>query len=225
MEVYRPHMVRSYVTAMRYPTLVRVPWLVAALAVIPACSAAAPSTTAPSPTAPGPAATSPATTVVATTAPIATAPATSAVPAGVVLPNPQLTPGETDPRVTQANIGRTICVSGYTTTVRPPESVTEAIKVRAMAAYGLHDSLANYELDHLIPLEVGGAPSDIRNLWPEPYERHGAGRAAPGTGSETKDRVENAANRAVCSGRMTLAVAQQRIAGNWYALGQALGAI
>jgi hypothetical protein len=69
--------------------------------------------------------------------------------------------------VTQANIDQTICVSGYTTTVRPPESVTEAVKVRAMAAYGLA-GLGSYELDHLIPLELGGAPADIRNLWPEP---------------------------------------------------------
>jgi len=53
------------------------------------------------------------------------------------LPDPACTPGATDPRVTQANINLTICMRGYTATVRPPVSVTDRIKVERMAAYGL----------------------------------------------------------------------------------------
>src|SRR2546426_4112782 len=83
---------------------------------------------------------------------------------GNVLPDPACTPGATDPRVTQENIGSTICVSGYTSTVRPPVSVTNPIKQERMQAYGFTDSTANYELDHLISLELGGAPSDVKNL-------------------------------------------------------------
>jgi hypothetical protein len=141
---------------------------------------------------------------------------------GIAFPNRSLTPGATDPRVTQADLAQTICTSGYTTTVRPPESVTEAIKVRAMAAYHLGGSLSSYELDHLIPLELGGA-ADVRNLWPEPWERRGDRVAGPGGGAESKDQVENAANRAVCSGRISLAAAQQAMAANWYSFGQSLG--
>ncbi|HLY82667.1 MAG TPA: hypothetical protein VKQ71_06765 [Acidimicrobiales bacterium] len=144
-------------------------------------------------------------------------------PRGVMLPDPRLTPGATDPRVTQANIAQTICVSGYTATVRPPESVTAAIKANAMIAYGIRDMPGNYELDHLVALELGGAPADTRNLWPEPWENRGARRAARGGGAETKDRVENAAHLAVCSGRLPLAVAQQGMEANWYALGRTLG--
>jgi hypothetical protein len=147
------------------------------------------------------------------------------IPGGVALPNHSLTPGAIDPAVTQANIGETICVSGYTERVRPPESVTEAIKVQTMATYRLGRDLSSYELDHLIPLELGGAPTAVSNLWPEPWERQGAHLAHAGGGAESKDNVENAARRAVCSGRLTLAAAQQGMAANWYQLGQSLHAL
>jgi hypothetical protein len=192
-------------------------WIVVAAMLMPACSVAANRGAAVAVTT-----TTTTTTVTATTTTTTTTPS----PSGIVLPNRMLTPGATDPRVTQADIARTICVSGYTATVRPPESVTEAVKVRAMAAYGLAgSSLANYELDHLIALELGGAPADPRNLWPEPWERRGARVAAPGGGAESKDKVENAAHAAVCSGRLTLAAAQQAITANWYRLGQSLNAL
>ena len=63
----------------------------------------------------------------------------------------------------------TVCKSGYNTSVRPSTSVTNPIKVERMAAYGFTNARANYELDHLIPLELGGAPSAVANLWPEAY--------------------------------------------------------
>jgi hypothetical protein len=54
---------------------------------------------------------------------------------------------------------------GYSTSVRPPENVTEQIKRDQMAAYGLQGQrLGDYELDHLILLELGGAPEDVANL-------------------------------------------------------------
>lgn len=124
-----------------------------------------------------------------------------------VLPDPTCTPGAIDPRVTQQNIGSTICVSGYTTTVRPPVSVTNPIKQERMQAYGYTDSPANYELDHLISLELGGAPADVKNLWPESY----------GTtpNAHSKDRFENYLHKEVCSGAMDLQTAQQQISSNW----------
>lgn len=133
---------------------------------------------------------------------------------GYVLPDPACTPGATNPEVTQADIGQTICKSGWTSTVRPPESYTEPLKRSQLAEYGETGSLSGYEEDHLIPLEVGGATSDPHNLWPE-----------PGASPNPKDDVERAANRAVCDGRMSLAAAQQGIATDWVALGRQLGAL
>src|SRR5437016_11891368 len=85
------------------------------------------------------------------------------------LPDSICTPGVADPRVTQANILTTICVSGYTTKVRPSTAYTNALKVEQIRAYGYADTNpTDYEEDHLIPLELGGHPTDPKNLWPEP---------------------------------------------------------
>ena len=124
------------------------------------------------------------------------------------LPDSTCTPGATDPRVTQANIGSTICTRGYTATVRPPVNVTERIKIERMAAYGLAGQpLSAEELDHLIPLELGGAPADLANLWPEPW----TGNA----NAHMKDAVETFLNREVCRGTIQLADAQRMIASDW----------
>jgi hypothetical protein len=125
-----------------------------------------------------------------------------------ILPDPNCTPGATDPRVTQNNIQSTICVPGYTKTVRPSTSVTEPIKIERMQAYGYTDSPSNYELDHLIPLELGGAPADIKNLWPEPYYTS--------ITAYNKDSLENYLHAQVCSGVIDLKTAQDEIATNWY---------
>lgn len=123
------------------------------------------------------------------------------------LPDPRCTPGAINPSITQDNIRNTICVPGYTKTVRPPASYTTPLKIRLMQSYGFTDSRSNYELDHLIPLEIGGNPYDVRNLWPEPgygeYNFH------------IKDRYENYLNNAVCSGSLSLSDAQKDIATNW----------
>jgi hypothetical protein len=124
-----------------------------------------------------------------------------------ILPDPTCTPGAIDPTVTQSNIGSTICVSGYTKTVRPPVSVTNPIKLQVMQAYGFTDSPSNYELDHLIPLELGGAPADVKNLWSEPYYTN--------PNSYDKDGFENYLHNQVCSGVIDLHTAQNEIATNW----------
>lgn len=121
------------------------------------------------------------------------------------LPDPHCTPGEIDPSVTQENINSTICVPGYTKTVRPPVSVTEPQKFDSMKTYGFIDSPSNYEFDHLVPLELGGSPDNMKNLWPEPH-----------SSSFTKDSVENYLHNQVCSGNMKLKTAQDVISTNWY---------
>ena len=124
------------------------------------------------------------------------------------LPDASCTPGVADPRVTQANIATTICKPGYSTSVRPPTSVTSPIKAERMAAYGYSDAPANYELDHLISLELGGHPSDVKNLWPEAYGR-GEWDAA------RKDQVENKLHDLVCAGAIPLADAQRIESTDW----------
>ena len=96
------------------------------------------------------------------------------------LPDAHCTPGALSPAVTQATISTTICRSGYTKTVRPPESITEKEKKASITAYGDHKPLHDYEYDHLVSLELGGAANDARNLWPE-----------PGGSPNPKDKLEN----------------------------------
>jgi hypothetical protein len=120
------------------------------------------------------------------------------------LPDPRCTPGAISPAATQANIRSTICGYGYTETVRPSESVTEPEKEASMAAYGDAGQLHDYEYDHLVPLELGGAPNDPRNLWPE-----------PGRAPNPKDELERRLREMVCAGRLALGTAQREIASNW----------
>ena len=123
------------------------------------------------------------------------------------LPDPRCTPGALSPAVTQADISSTICRPGYTETVRPSESITEPEKEASLQSYGDLGPLHVYEYDHLVSLELGGAPNDPRNLWPE-----------PGASPNPKDVLEDRLRELVCSGQMRLAVAQREIAGNWVAL-------
>lgn len=124
-------------------------------------------------------------------------------------PDRRCTPGAANPAVTQATIGSTICRSGWTATVRPAESVTEPEKLASLRAYG-EAPASRYEYDHFVPLELGGAVNDPRNLWPEPdYPQRRGFYLNP------KDRLESTLKRLVCDGRLTLASAQREIAANW----------
>jgi len=111
----------------------------------------------------------------------------------------ELTPGALNPDVTQSTIGATICSSGWTRTVRPPTDYTNGLKRKQLREYALHGPLSAYQEDHLISLELGGDPTDPRNLWPEPYPR-----------AADVDREENRLNDQVCSGTISLAEARLR---------------
>jgi hypothetical protein len=109
------------------------------------------------------------------------------------------TPGVLNPDVTQANIRSTICRQGWTATIRPPVDYTNSLKRKQMRQYGETGSMSDYQEDHLISLEMGGNPTDPRNLWPEPYPR-----------AAEMDKIENQLNSEICDGQLTLAQAQQR---------------
>ena len=116
------------------------------------------------------------------------------------LPDPDCTPGAIFPDATTSQI----CVPGYSKSVR---DVPDLVKNQAYAEYGITSQVpGQYEVDHLISLELGGS-NDIANLWPEP--------ADPRPGFHEKDQVENWLHDQVCSGGMPLADAQIGIARNW----------
>ena len=119
--------------------------------------------------------------------------------AGALVADPVRTPGVVNPDVTQATISVTVCVHGWTATVRPPVDYTNALKVKQMRAYGETGPLSAYQEDHLISLELGGHPTDPRNLWPEPYPRASA-----------VDQIENELNARVCDGSLSLRDAQEK---------------
>ena len=83
----------------------------------------------------------------------------------------KLTPGALNRNVTQRTIGATVCVHGWTRTIRPPASYTSRLKLVQMRQYHESGSPSRYEEDHLIPLELGGHPTSPKKLWPEPHPR------------------------------------------------------
>jgi len=111
-----------------------------------------------------------------------------------------LTPGDTFDVTTED-----LCVPGYSKKVRdvPAEMKPEVYREYGITSYGPGD----YEVDHLIPLELGGSNS-IKNLWPESH------RTSPWN-AQVKDRLEAKLHELVCSGQLDLETAQQAIASNW----------
>jgi hypothetical protein len=103
--------------------------------------------------------------------------------------------------VTQATIASTICVSGYTASIRPPVGYTSPLKLRQLATYGDIDrNPADYEEDHVISLEAGGSPKSPANLYPESHKV-----------SFADDSIENGTRADICAGRITLAAGQARL--------------
>ena len=117
-----------------------------------------------------------------------------------ILPDPQMTPGDvltTDTKV--------ICTPGYTSHVR---HVPQSVKNQVYRQYGVTSRRpGEYEIDHLISLELGGSNS-IKNLWPQSY-------ITQPLNAHVKDKLENKLRKLVCSGQLPLEQAQQEIATDW----------
>ena len=121
-------------------------------------------------------------------------------------PDAKYTPGATFPHLTE----KQLCTPGYTATVR---NVSDKIARQVFVNYGLEAKYltkdrANYEVDHLISLELGGS-NDISNLWPQPYD--------PQPGARQKDVVETNLHRRVCAHELTVSQAQDIITHDWCA--------
>jgi hypothetical protein len=115
-----------------------------------------------------------------------------------------------NPDVSTENMSQTICVSGYTHTVRPIVSYTNGVKKKLMRAQGLNykTKRSQYELDHIIPLDLGGHPRNLKNLMLQPWEGENS--------AKRKDRLEVKLQCLVCSGKVPLTEAQTAIWTNWH---------
>lgn len=118
--------------------------------------------------------------------------------------------GALNPDVTQETIDQTICVPGYTKTVRPSTRFTNGVKQMLLKRAGRDPAEASeYELDHVIPLALGGHPRKLENLALQPWEGE--------NGAKRKDRIEVKLQCLVCYRQVTLANAQHEIASDWQA--------
>jgi hypothetical protein len=116
-----------------------------------------------------------------------------------------------NPDVTQQTLSSTVCLSGYTKSLRPSTTYTNGVKRRLMLEQGLDFDVKkdNFELDHIIPLALGGHPRNLNNLMLQPWDGHG--------GAKRKDRLEVKLQCLVCSGEVPLDVAQEAIWVDWQA--------
>ena len=110
--------------------------------------------------------------------------------------------------VTQASISTTICTPGWTATVRPSTSYTQGVKSKLLKEAGMNpDRAVDYELDHFVPLALGGHPRSLDNLWLQRWDGEWNARV--------KDRLERRLQVMVCEGRLTLRAAQAAVERNW----------
>lgn len=119
-----------------------------------------------------------------------------------IRPNSQITPGavlEVTPQ--------DFCTPGYSKKVR---NVPSSVKKQAYANYGItRRARGEYEVDHLISLQLGGSNS-IRNLWPQ------SEKTQPWN-ARVKNVLENKLHSLICSGKVDAATAQREIAQDWIA--------
>lgn len=124
------------------------------------------------------------------------------------LPDPDCTPGA----IFEDTPVEEICVSGYSATVR---DVSVSLKKDIFASYGIAYPVpfGSYEIDHLVPLALGGS-NEVANLWPKSAE--------PFPGFYEKNITGNYLHEEVCAGNIDLKIAQYRIATDWYSIYEAL---
>jgi hypothetical protein len=115
-----------------------------------------------------------------------------------------------NPDVDEDTIDKTICEPGYTKAVRPSTSYTNGVKQKLMREAGIDLArIGDYELDHIVPLTLGGHPRKLSNLQLQPWD-------GP-QGAHMKDILEERLHQIVCHGRLDLTDAQVCIAQDWEA--------
>jgi len=121
------------------------------------------------------------------------------------LPDPKFTPGDADSSLTK----EAICIPGASKSRR---YVRAELRRKVYALYGMtpDGDPCPCEVDHLIPLALGGT-NKVRNLWPE------SNSTKKPWNSLAKDRLERRLHDDVCHGIIELGVAQHEIATDWIA--------
>jgi len=123
-------------------------------------------------------------------------------PSAPILPDPSKTPGDVL-EVASSDV----CVSGYSKLVR---NVPSAVKRQVYESYGItHREKGEFEVDHLISLELGGSNS-VKNLWPQSF-------LTEPWNAKVKDQLENELHAEICSGKIDMKTAQHEIATDWIA--------
>ncbi|MEK7648654.1 MAG: HNH endonuclease [Patescibacteria group bacterium] len=116
------------------------------------------------------------------------------------MPDERCTPGDIFPQATAEQI----CVPGYS---RKARNVSVSQKNRIYASYGIRSHrVGEYNIDHLISLQLGGSNEDS-NLWPEAEN--------PRPGYHEKIKVENFLHGELCKGEITLRQAQRLVGQHW----------
>ncbi|GAA0992607.1 hypothetical protein GCM10009551_053680 [Nocardiopsis tropica] len=127
---------------------------------------------------------------------------------GELLPDSKCTPGAISRDGARTDISKTVCKKGWAKTQTGSSSVYAKERPLAARAYGTSEKESkDLVLDHLVPVQLGGAVNDPRNLWLQTPEA-----------ARKKNRVDTALTAAVCSGTMSLASAQRVIAQDWTAI-------
>jgi len=113
-----------------------------------------------------------------------------------------------NPDVRQDTIQQTICTAGYTASVRPSTTYTNGVKAKLLRERGQTQVSADeYELDHIVPLALGGHPRNLKNLMLQSWEGD--------DGAKRKDRLERRLQVLVCSGKLLLNEARSAIYFDW----------
>ena len=113
-----------------------------------------------------------------------------------------------NPDVRQDTIQQTICIAGYTASVRPSTTYTNRVKAKLLRERGQTQVSADeYELDHIVPLALGGHPRNLKNLMLQSWEGD--------DGAMRKDRLERRLQVLVCSGKLLLNEARSAIYFDW----------
>ena len=102
-----------------------------------------------------------------------------------------------NPDVGPDTLETTICQVGYTRTVRPSTTYTNGVKRKLMREAGIDASReGDFELDHVVPLALGGSPRALENLMLQPWEGE--------EGAKKKDKLEARLHKCVCVGALDL---------------------